>query len=250
MWKVWHKLLIRFDKDSTVNFMNYGYAGINGDPVLKLSKDDEYNRFCIQLYDHVVNKVELKNKKVAEIGSGRGGGAHYISRYYKPEKYTGIDISPGVIEFCNRNYEVPGLSFKEGRAEKIPLEAETHDAVVNVESARCYSDLMKFFSEVHRILNTGGHFLFADVIEEKDLDRIRRQLLSSGFNILSQTDITKNVARGLELDTQRRESMISRKVPGFLRKPFEAFAATKGTKRYESFSNGTYQYWSYVLMKN
>jgi SAM-dependent methyltransferase len=250
MWKIWHKLLLRFDKDSTVNFMNYGYAGINGDPVLKLEREDEHNRFCIQLYDHVVNQVELKDKKVVEIGSGRGGGANYISRYYKPQSYTGVDISPGVIEFCNSTYKVPGLSFKEGRAEKIPVEAETHDAVVNIESSRCYSNVMKFFSEVHRILNPGGHFLFADMIGKGDVDEVRQQLKSSGFSIISEKEITRNVARGLEMDTDRRASLIDRKVPGFLKKPFEAFAGTRGTARFDSFSNGRYEYWSFVLIKN
>lgn len=38
MWRIWHNLLIRFDKDSSVNFMNYGYAGLNGDKIISLEK--------------------------------------------------------------------------------------------------------------------------------------------------------------------------------------------------------------------
>ena len=52
MWRIWHNLLNRFDRDSTVNFMNYGYAGLNGDKTINLKKEDEWNRFPIQLYDH------------------------------------------------------------------------------------------------------------------------------------------------------------------------------------------------------
>lgn len=72
MWRIWHNLLIRFDKDSAVNFMNYGYERVNGDRILELRKEDEINRYCIQLYDHAVKNVNLKNKKVFEVGSGRG----------------------------------------------------------------------------------------------------------------------------------------------------------------------------------
>jgi ubiquinone/menaquinone biosynthesis C-methylase UbiE len=250
MWRVWHNLLIRYDKDVTVNFMNYGYAGLNGDKPVELIREDEPNRYCIQLYDHVVKSVDIEDKRVLEVGSGRGGGAHYIARYYKPEKYTGVDISSGVIKFCNRHYNVPGLSFIEGRAEKIPAVTGSYDAVVNVESARCYSNLNAFFNEVYRVLIPGGHFLFADMIEKHDVQAIREKLKISGFNIHSEKEITKNVARGLELDTLRREMLIEQKVPGFLKKSFERFAGTKGTKRYQSFNNGKFEYWSFVLTRN
>ncbi len=250
MWRVWHKLLIRFDKDVNANFMNYGYAGLNGDKSIDLKEEDETNRFCIQLYDHVVNEVMLEDKKVLEVGSGRGGGAHYIARYYKPLKYTGVDISKGVIKFCNKFYNVPGLSFLEGRAEKIPVNNGSYDSVVNVESARCYSDVRTFFKEVHRVLTDNGHFLFADMIEKTDVENIREMLQKSGFKEIHAKEITKNVAKGLELDTERRKMLIQERVPGMWRGLFEKFAGTKGTKRYESFNNGKFEYWSFVLQKN
>lgn len=250
MWRIWHNLLIRFDKDSTVNFMNYGYAGLNGDKPLELKQKDEENRYCIQLYDHVVNSVNLENKKVIEVGSGRGGGADYITRYYKPLEYTGVDISSGVIKFCNQFYNVPGLYFKQGKAEKIPAETASYDALVNVESARCYSDIKAFFNEVHRVLNADGHFLFADMIEKDEVGLIRKDLNECGFKIVTEQEITKNVAKGLEMDTKRREKEIHRKVPGILQKSFKKFAGTKGSTRYESFNNGKFEYWSFVLKKN
>ena len=35
-----------------------------------------------------------------------------------------------------------------------------------------------------------------------------------------------------------------------LQKSFGEFAGTKGTSRFDSFSNGKYEYWSFVLTKN
>ncbi len=250
MWRIWHNLLLRFDKDKTVYFMNYGYAGLNGDKKLDLDIKDDENRYCIQLYDQVVNRVNLRDKKVIEIGSGRGGGASYIARYYKPLQYTGVDISSGVIKFCNEYYNVPNLSFTEGKAEKIPFGNDSFHAVVNVESARCYSNMKVFFKEVYRILQAKGHFLFADMIEPDSVDKVKKDLVSCGFRIHSERNITMNVAKGLELDTIRRENQIQNKVPVFLRKSFEKFAGTKGSTRYDSFSNGQFQYWSFVLAKN
>ena len=249
MWRIWHNLLIRFDKESRVNFMNYGYESLNGDPVLNLQKKDEINRYCIQLYNHVATGSSLKGKKVTEIGSGRGGGADFISRYHKPKSYTGVDISSGVISFCNRFYNTPGLNFKEGKAEKIPMPTGSTDVVLNVESARCYSNIETFFKEVHRILTPKGEFLFADMIETDDVNSIRNKLQKNGFIIVSEKNITRNVAKGLELDTGRREQLINNNIPGSLRKSFSAFAGTKGTKRYNSFNNGKFEYWSFVLNK-
>jgi ubiquinone/menaquinone biosynthesis C-methylase UbiE len=250
MWRIWHNLIIRFDKNTSEIFMNYGYSGLNGDKAIELEKNDEKNRYCIQLYDHVVNRVNLENKKVLEVGSGRGGGAHFISRYHKTQKYTGLDISSGVIKFCNKFYNVPGLSFVQGVAEKIPFEDGSYDAVVNVESARCYRDIEVFFKGVHRVLSTDGHFLFADMIEKEEVEDIRKKLQKNGFKIITETEITKNVAKGLQMDTERRKEMIHNKVPGMLRKSFESFAGTEGTKRFNSFTNGKFEYWSFVLSKN
>lgn len=247
MWQIWHQLMIWFDRDKTVNFMNYGYQSLNGDKFLELKKQDETNRYCIQLYDHVVNKSDLLNKDVVEIGSGRGGGASYISRYYKPRSYTGLDISNSVINFCNRFYKVPGLSFVKGIAEKPPFKNSAFDIVINVESARCYSSLKTFFSEVRRILKPGGYFLFADVITKGEVVSLRKKLKECGFRIRQESEITRNIVAALDQDTKRREILINEKVPSFLRNLFAQFAAVKGTKRYDKFATGEFEYWSYVL---
>ncbi len=218
MWKLWHKLLIRFDKDISVHFMNYGYDDSSQKNLIRLRKEDECNRYCIQLYDHVVNKAIIKNKDVLEVGSGRGGGASYIARYFKPRSYTGLDISGSIINFCNRYYNIPGLSFIRGTAEKQPFKDKSFDIVVNVESARCYSSLDTFFNEVNRVLRHEGIFLFADMMNPAELTTIRKKLNESGFTLLDETDITKNVANALDKDTGRREVLIEEKIPGFLKK--------------------------------
>jgi len=39
------------------------------------------------------------------------------------------------------------------------------DLIVNIESAHCYPDFVGFMKEVDRVLNPGGHFMFADFIQ-------------------------------------------------------------------------------------
>lgn len=249
LWQLWHNLMIKFDKEKNATFMNYGYANLNGEEKLNLLESDEKDRYCIQLYDHVVNKVDLKNKKVLEIGSGRGGGASYITRYYKPESYTALDISKQVIDFCNNYHNVERLSFVKGFAEKPPFDDKHFDAVVNVESARCYKNLETFFKEVKRVLKDDGHFLFADMIKHHEVEKINSLLEKCGFEFISKQNIAQNVVKALDFDHLRRENLIKSQVPGFLSKAFLQFAGTKGTERYESFANGKMEYWSYVLRK-
>lgn len=249
MWQIWHKLLIWFDHDFTATFMNYGYQSLNGDKFLRLKRFDEKNRYCIQLYDHVINKIDLQDKDIAEVGSGRGGGASYISRYYKPKSYTGLDISGSVINFCNGYYKVQGLSFVKGIAEKQPFQSNCFDIVLNIESARCYNSLITFFREVYRVLKPKGYFLFADMIKKGETKEIRNKLVECGFKIRQNKNITKNIIASLDKDTKRRESLIDEKIPGFLKNLFVHFAAIQGTERYDGFANGKYEYWSYVLQR-
>lgn len=249
MWKIWHNLIIKFDKNKDALFMNYGYQSLNGDPKLELEENDEINRYCIQLYDFVVNKVEIKDKDVLEVGSGRGGGASYISRYYKPKTYTAIDISPGVIKFCNKHHTVDGLKFVTGVAEAPPFAAGSFDVVVNVESARCYRSMKKFFEEAHRVLKTDGHFCFADMVKAGEYESIKEQLLNSGFELIEEQEIGANVVKALDRDHEHRQSAIAKNIPGFLQKSFQEFAGTKGTGRYDSFASGKMQYWRLVSRK-
>jgi ubiquinone/menaquinone biosynthesis C-methylase UbiE len=250
MWRVWHNLIIKLDKNKEAVFMNYGYQSINGDPALELQPQDEINRYCIQLYDFVVRSVEVEGKDVFEVGSGRGGGASYITRYFKPKSYTAMDIASGVIKFCNQFHKVDGLKFVVGVAEEPPFADGSFDIVVNVESARCYKSIKKFFEEVYRVLRPGGHFCFADMIKKGEYEEVKADLLASGLEIVSETNISQNVVKALDCDNERRESIISKKVPKFLKKAFFQFAGTKGTERYESFANGKMEYWAFVLKKN
>lgn len=247
MWRIWHRLLIKYDKRVSANFMNYGYAPLDPAHSVKLESKDEISRYCIQLYDFVARPASLENKDILEVGSGRGGGADYLTRYHNPKSYTAIDISKGIIDFCNKYYNDKRLNFAVGIAEKIPFEANKFNVVVNVESARCYSDLNVFFNEVHRVLKPGGKFMFADMVDKDEVEEIKHKLAQSGFSVVTETEITPNVVKALDADSGRREGLIKSLVPGFLQSAFAQFAGVKGTERYEAFASGKFRYMVFHL---
>ncbi|MCK5536246.1 MAG: class I SAM-dependent methyltransferase [Bacteroidales bacterium] len=250
LWRLWHNLIIGFDKEKKEAFLNYGYAGEQDEfEHFELNKDDSKFKYSIQLYAHVARHHGFKGTDVLEVGSGRGGGASFLTRYFKPNSYTAMDINERTIEFCNSHHDADGLKFIRGEAEKLPFENEQFHAVVNVESARCYTDIPKFFDEVKRVLKPGGKFLFADMIKPDDFETIITDLKKTGLRIIETKNILPNVVEALKQDSEQRMNAINANVPKILRKSFYEFAGVEGTGRFNSFDSNKIGYWSVTLEK-
>lgn len=250
LWKIVHWYFNTKDEKNLLSFMNYGYASLDSNAErLELDEKDEGYRYSIQLYHHVVSAIDLKGREVLEVGCGRGGGAYYVSRYLKPMCYIGLDQSVGTAEYSNQAYQVDGLSFIHGDAEKLPIPDNSFDAVVNVESSRCYRNMDRFLSEVLRILRPGGHFLFADMRLAGHEDLLKEQFENAGLKILEEEEITPNVVKALDLDHERRHGWISDHAPAYFKKGLRAFAGVKGSVRYRTFADRSMLYWRFLLQK-
>jgi SAM-dependent methyltransferase len=244
---VWYRYVNYADKNADVLFMNYGYS--DPEDQLKLEATDEKNRYSIQLYRKLADSADIREKNIAEIGCGRGGGLSHIVKDYNPKHAIGIDLDPTAIEFCKANYKLPNIEFKQGDAQKPEIETAWADAVFNVESSHRYPDMKLFVSEVFRILKPGGTFLFTDFRYPHELDQMEKDLISPGFKIVSKTDITQNVVLSLTKDSKRKEELINRLVPFFLRKTAKNFAGVVDSPTFNEFKNRDYIYLFFVLKK-
>jgi len=250
LWRLWHNLILKYDKGRPESFLNYGYHGDDLEfSNFRLSEEDLPDKYSIQLYAHVARHHDFKGTNVLEVGSGRGGGASFLTRYFKPNSYTALDINQKTVDFCNQTHRTQGLKFVQGHAEKLPFGNEQFHAVVNVESARCYTDIPGFFEEVKRVLKPGGKFLFADMIRPEDYDSIVNHLKKTGLRIVETKDILPNVVEALKKDTEHRKGMIDSKIPKFLRKSFYEFAGVEGSGRFKEFDTREIGYWSFTLEK-
>lgn len=241
-WKLLHRFIAARDRDLTVRFLNYGYGTDDDGPLVELRREDEADRYCIQLYHVVAAARQLQGKRVLEVGCGRGGGAHYVMRYLSPSEVVGLDQSVKVTKRLNGGYQEAGLSFVQGDAEALPFEAGTFDAILNVESSRVYPHVERFFAEVARVLVPGGVLLFADMREASDVDLLYSQIADAGLRIDERENITDAVLRGLSHDNGRRAAEIARLAPRFMVGAMEQFAGVEGSERYESFASGRMQY--------
>lgn len=246
-WKLWYNFISNRFKDDYFKFMNYGYY--NEDLDISLQKNDEIERYPIQLYHHLCIQTELKDKIIVEVGSGRGGGANFIARYHSPKLITGVDLSPNAISLCKNNYNLNNLNFIIGDSANLPFDDNSVDVVVNVESSHCYPSIPDFISEVCRVLKPGGHFLYCDLVIESTLDDHLNKLKNNSLKEFQHVDITENIIKASELMTDDRNKIINKVNSSFLRKVLKSFASVKGSKIYKSFVDRHYSYVSLVAEK-
>ena len=248
MWRGLYQRMARSQKDSNFRFMNYGFTD---GKELQLSNEDEADRLFIQLYNMNIRDVEIEGKEVLEVGSGRGGGASWIARTYRPKSLVAVDYSDEAVRLSQGWFaDQDNLEFKSGNAQDLPLPDQSFDIVYNVESSHCYADIPAFISEVFRVLRPGGKFCWTDMRDKKTMERMHQQFVQSGFTIDSWNDVTENVVRALDIIDEGRREMIRQSAPSSLRKSFETFGGVPGTPVYEALKSGRIQYFRYLLFKS
>jgi SAM-dependent methyltransferase len=219
--------------------MNYGFIPLEG-AALPLEPEDEPSRLCIQLYRCTVSSVDLTGAQVLEVGSGRGGGASYIARYFKPARVTGADFAPAAVALCQRRHQgVPRLGFAVGNAERLPFADASFDVVINVESSHCYGHVDRFFSEVARVLRPGGTFLYTDFRPAAGMAAVEAQLAAvPEWKLLESEDLTGGVVAALEADDARKRKLIAEAVPPRLQHLFGELPGWLAAKCMQASVNG------------
>ena len=248
IWKLWYPFLTRRLTQEEVLFLNYAFE--TEPPLgLPLEPADEPNRACIQLYHHVATQADLRGKRVLEVSCGHGGGASYLTRTLRPASYTGLDLNPTGIRFCQQRHRIAGLDFVPGDAENLPFPAATFDAVINVEASHCYPQFPRFLAEVARVLKPGGHFLYADFRFDEDLPDWEQALTTAPLQLQSSRVINPEVLRGMDRNSSRSQDLLVRHLPRFLHSLGRDFAGIQGSRIYNALMEGRLSYRSYCFVK-
>lgn len=213
-------------------FLNFGYLENDGDTTSLLDTKEN-------LYRKVVSGIDGKDKRILEIGCGRGGGAWLNYQTLNPQHYLAIDFAVSNIEFCRRHFKNKNLVFEVADAQKLPFVDDSFDVIINVESSHCYQNINAFLSEAHRVLRPGGVFCFCDFRPRNKTKKLRQDL-SQYFSIVTYDDITDNVVNALELNTPQIKEAIIKATPGW-RSLFRAlwynWAGLSDTFLFKDFKN-------------
>jgi ubiquinone/menaquinone biosynthesis C-methylase UbiE len=249
IWRFWYPFLTRRLRGEEVLFLNYAFET---DPPmgLPLPPADEPNRACIQLYHHVATQVDLHGKDILEVSCGHGGGAAYLMRTLLPSRYTGLDLNPAGIRFCQQRHQVDGLGFVQGDAETLPFPDATFDAVINIEASHCYPVFPRFLAEVARVLRPGGHFLYADFRFSERFAEWERAIASAPLTLLRARVINAEVLRGMDRNSQRSRELIVRHLPKFIHALARDFAGVRDSRVYAALQRGILSYRSYGFVKS
>jgi len=219
-----------FDKSDDLVFMNYGYIYEDQDPpALELSPSQENARYQIQMYHRIASGADWSGRDALEVGSGRGGGAAFLTRHFKPRSMTGVDLSDKAVALCRRIHAgAANLRFVQGDAEELLFPDESFDIIINVESSLYYPNVEKFFAHVVRMLRPGGYFLYADIRYIEEVENWKRQLAKTGLEALLEEDITKNAKHALALNQEYYQSLVKKYAPRPFHGIFSRFSGADG----------------------
>ncbi|MBL7941927.1 MAG: arsenite methyltransferase [Flavobacteriales bacterium] len=109
-----------------------------------------------------------KGDTVIDLGSGAGNDCFIARNETGPEgKVIGIDFTPAMIDKARANAEKLGFNnveFRLGDIEHMPITSNVADVIVSNCVLNLVPNKANVFSEIYRVLKTGGHFSISDVV--------------------------------------------------------------------------------------
>jgi SAM-dependent methyltransferase len=224
--------------------LNYGFSSEPENSVLAASEPEFY---CLRLYEHTLRGTPVEGADVLEVSCGRGGGASFVMRAFRPRRMVGLDLSDENVRLARSRTSHPNLEFVVGNAENLGLPDASFDVVINIEASHLYDDRTRFFAEVVRVLRPGGVFCYTDGCWADD--DCTEDLLDAGLELLERTEITANVLRALRRDNARRAALFDAMTDGKLREEYKDWGGVVGYRAFRRFEAGQTRYFSHRLRR-
>jgi len=128
-----------------------------------------------QKHDRILRE-ELKGfqkARVLELGTGTGSATRFLGN---DNRYTGTDISPGLMKRASKRFIESGFQdpeFYMVRANELPFENGSFDLCFCILSLNFLGETEAVSKEINRVLTIGGAFVCTVPVPEKNKNQSR-----------------------------------------------------------------------------
>lgn len=130
---------------------------------------DEFHVRGATVSKELAGSVDLEGASVLDVGCGLGGPCRMLADEYNCQA-TGIDLSNEYIRTAKELSKLVNLdsktTFIQGDATSLPFGDDTFDVVWTQHVQMNIPDKQRFYSEISRVIKTGGYFLFYDILRK------------------------------------------------------------------------------------
>jgi SAM-dependent methyltransferase len=145
----------------------------------------EIDKRFVPIVERVVERADLKpGQHALDLGTGTGSVALRAAQAVAPNgRITALDISPDMLALARRRAASAqaNITFVEGRAEAIPAESESIDAVLASLSLMYVIDREAAAREIARVLRPGGRLVGAVWAGPEQADIVLLQQTAGSF---------------------------------------------------------------------
>ena len=149
--------------------------GVDLNNVLRsdISGVDEFHVRGAEISKELVSEFNFNGLTVLDIGCGIGGPARRLADEFNCKVY-GIDMSHEFIRTAQELSRLVKLDnqteFVQGDALALPYKDASFDVVWTQHVQMNIENKKQFYSEIHRVLNSNGTFIYYDIFKKNNED--------------------------------------------------------------------------------
>lgn len=187
------------------------------------ARPEDFVPACNRWDEYMLEQSGINSEsRVLEVACGNGNASIWLAQQTGC-KVVGIDLSSNHIDNAQKkasNYPSLRVSFQKESATNLPFPNNSFTHVWSQAALYHIFDRYKALEEVYRVLETGGIFLFDDLVTPTDevsemsrkyvYDRLlfeptyspeiyAEKLSQIGFKVLQQTDLSNHLNKSYEL---------------------------------------------------